>query len=284
MSRKEITFMSDSFVEDFVGGAALCDEELISCLRNEHKVDKIKTSEIDLIELLSRKNSFFLISNFFHLHPDLVYFIQENCDYALYAHDYKFVAHTNPNLYENFLVKKEDLINLNLYYNSKGVICQSYFQEKIHKLNLKEGTKTLNISGNFWSEEKLEGFFGLGYARKNGKTAIIDSPYPQKGVKESIKKCDEEGWEYDIISDQDNDKFLDKLSKYSRLVFLPSTPETLCRVVVEAKMMNIEVVTNDLIGASHEEWYIKEGENLVNHMKSFKGAAVSQIRSLIDNG
>lgn len=282
MSRTEITFISDSFIDDFIGGAALCDEELICCLRKKYKVNKIKSGDFNLINAMELKESFFILSNFFHLHPDLSYFIKRHCSYAIYAHDYKFVAHTNPNLYPEFLVKKEDLINLDLYYNCKGVICQSLFQEKIHKKNLKEGTNTLNISGNFWSDESLERLLDLSSSSKNDKTAIIDSPYPQKGVKESTDRCQQEGWEFDIISDSDNDKFLEKLSRYSRLVFLPSTPETLCRVVVEAKMMNIEVITNELIGASYEDWFKKEGQELIDHMYAFKDSAVLKIASLIN--
>ena len=149
---------------------------------------------------------------------------------------------------------------------------------------MKEGSHLINLSGNFWSTDQLNRLMGLGASPKNGKTVIIDSPYPQKGVAEAIEKCESEGWKYDIISDPDNNSFLSKLSSYSRLVFLPSTPETLCRVVVEAKMMNLEVVTNELIGAAYEPWYKKEGNELISHMREFKNTAATQIASLIDNG
>jgi len=46
-------------------------------------------------------------------------------------------------------------------------------------------------------------------------------------------------------------------------------------------MMNIDVITNNLIGASFESWYSKNGKDLINHMKKFKNGAVDQILSFI---
>ena len=47
------------------------------------------------------------------------------------------------------------------------------------------------------------------------------------------------------------------------LVFLPETPETLSRVIVEARMMNMGVVTNKLVGAASEPWYSLKGHDLI---------------------
>lgn len=281
MSSLKISFISDFFIDDSQGGAALSDEELVGQLSTRAEVTKIKSKDLSLSRLMSIKDSILIISNFFHIHPDTLFFIKENCTYILYAHDYKFVGHTNPNLYENFLIPKTDRINLTLYYNALCTICQSSFQEKIHQENLLPDSKTFNISGNFWGDDHLTLLEDLSTNKKNGKVAIIDSPYPQKGVAESKEYCEGRGLDYDIISDSTNIKFLKKLSNYSSLCFLPSTPETLCRVIVEAKMMNIDVITNNLIGASFESWYSKNGKDLINHMKKFKNGAVDQILSFI---
>ena len=68
-----------------------------------------------------------------------------------------------------------------------------------------------------------------------------------------------------------------KLSLYSKLVFFPSTPETFSRNFIEAKMMGLEIVSNDLIGASHESWYAKEGEELTNIMREKKKDLVNML-------
>ena len=53
---------------------------------------------------------------------------------------------------------------------------------------------------------------------------------------------------------------------HKSLVFLPETPETLSRIVVEARMMNMGVVTNKMIGAASEPWYALKGHELIDIM------------------
>ena len=41
--------------------------------------------------------------------------------------------------------------------------------------------------------------------------------------------------------------------------------------------MGLEIVSNDLIGASHESWYAKEGEELTNIMREKKKDLVNML-------
>ena len=47
---------------------------------------------------------------------------------------------------------------------------------------------------------------------------------------------------------------------------MPKTPETLSRIVVEARIMGMSVVTNKLVGATKEDWFSLKGEELVDVM------------------
>ncbi len=58
--------------------------------------------------------------------------------------------------------------------------------------------------------------------------------------------------------------FLKNLSKNKNLIFFPRTPETFSRIVVEARMMNMGLVTNNLIGATKEPWFKKKGLELID--------------------
>jgi hypothetical protein len=57
--------------------------------------------------------------------------------------------------------------------------------------------------------------------------------------------------------------FLTKLGNNKKLVFFPKTPETLSRVVVEARMAGMSVTTNNLVGATKEDWFSLKGEELI---------------------
>jgi len=83
-------------VEDFVGGAALNDEEIYKIFKkNNENIEKIKTSKITEEFLGKEKDSLFIVSNFFHLKEEVKNKLMD-LKYLLYAHDYKFVEHTNP--------------------------------------------------------------------------------------------------------------------------------------------------------------------------------------------
>jgi len=276
---KKIKLVSDYFVEDMIGGASLCDEEMYQTLKESFDIKKINSKNLKLKDLLD-DGCHFLISNFFHIHSEFLSYIFDNLDYSHYAHDYKFVQHTNPHVYENFLVPKSELINLDFFRNAKAVFCQSGLQESIYKKNIK--CKTFNLSGNFFSDNTLNTLSSKIRSNKNGKTAIIDSPYPQKGVKESIEYCKNNNLEYEIISSKSNLEFINMLSQFSSLCFLPNTPETLCRVIVEAKMMGLEIITNDLVGAKHEPWFELEGEDLCEYFFNFKIESLKSISSIIE--
>ena len=58
-------------------------------------------------------------------------------------------------------------------------------------------------------------------------------------------------------------RFLKKLGKNAKFLFLPKTPETLSRIAVEARMMGLSTITNELLGATKEEWYRLKGEELI---------------------
>jgi len=262
----KIILISDSFIDDFVGGAALNDEEIYNLLSKRFDVQKIKSRYLYEGFILENLDSFFIISNFFGINPAIRDLIQNKCKYILYCHDYKFVAHTNPAVYTDFKIPPNDLINVSFHTDAHRIICQTQFQKNIYDLNLKNPDKTTSFSGNLWSEEHLKRLGNLAEVEKNNKCAIIDSKYPQKGVKESVQYCKENNLEYDIIGDPDYSSFLEILSLYSTLVFHPSTPETFGRVILEAKMMGLKIITNKLIGASYESWYDFDGKELINYM------------------
>ena len=58
-------------------------------------------------------------------------------------------------------------------------------------------------------------------------------------------------------------EFLLRLGESEKFIFLPKTPETLSRIAVEARMMGLTVITNNLVGATGEEWFSLKGEDLI---------------------
>ena len=78
--------------------------------------------------------------------------------------------------------------------------------------------------------------------------------------------CQANNLEYELVSSPEYIQFLKRLGANKKFIFLPKTPETLSRVVVEARMMGLSVITNNLVGATKEEWFKLKGIELIDIM------------------
>ena len=106
----------------------------------------------------------------------------------------------------------------------------------------------------------------LSKGQKNDTCAIMATNNWHKNTEGAIRICKIKGWDYDLIQPCTYEVFLKRLGQNARFVFIPKTPETLCRIVVEARMMGLSTITNNLLGATKEDWYTLKGEELINRV------------------
>ena len=273
----EVVFISDYFAEDLIGGGELNDLELCILLSKKFKVSKIKSHDFTLD--MATKKSFYIISNFINLNRFSMKKIQEECSYIIYEHDHKYLKSRNPCLFTNHKAPSSEIINQTFYQNAKRVFCQSSFHEKIINKNL-TNVKTFNVSGNLWSDESIKLMINLSSKKKKDRYSVLNSSIKHKNTSETVFYCNAKGLEYELISSSNYSDFLSLLSNNKKFIFLPKTPETLSRVVVEAKMMNIKVTTNKLVGATYEPWFKLEGIKLINYMIENKKRIFKEIEEV----
>ena len=267
---KNLVYISDFFVEHVLGGGELNDHELIQMLQQEEKsVEKIQSHLADTEYLERQKDTFFLISNFCNLKQSSKDWLIDNGDYLIYEHDHKYLVSRNPADYRDFKAPISDIRNYSFYKNAIKIICQSKFHEDIVQKNLNLDN-ILNVGGNLWSIEALNKLRQFNKKEKQQKCSILNSSITHKNTHGASLYCKKNNLEYDLISSSSHIDFLDQISNNRIFVFLPKTPETLSRVVVEARMMGMSVRTNGLVGASHEPWFELKGDALVNRMLSLR--------------
>lgn len=266
----KIIYISDYFADEIVGGGELNDYELINIfLSNNIEIFKIKSNCVDIAFLQSTKNQSFIISNFIGLNKNCVDYITDNVRYVIYEHDHKYLISRNPAIYENFIAPKEQIINFNFYKNAKSILCQSNLHKSIvyNNLNL---NNIISLSGNLWSNEILDYIESISNNQKNDSFAILDSQIEHKNTFDAEMFCKYKNYQYTLIKDQNYKSFLNKLSLNKGLVFFPKTPETLSRLCVEARMLNLEVITNNFVGASKEEWFKLKGKDLIDFCRNMR--------------
>lgn len=263
MNKSSFLYISDFFLSDIVGGGELNDHELCSILG----ALKIRSQFVTLDFLSNHRDSNIIVSNYINLSQDCILELIKNHDYVIYEHDHKYLKNRNPAAYENYQAPKSELVNVDFYKNANAVFCQSTFHENIIKKNI-DITNVCNVSGNLWSVESLRILDILSKKEKRDRYSILNSGTWHKNTSETSFYCDKKGFKYDLISSSDYNEFLSLMSNNDKFIFLPKTPETLSRVIVEARMMGIKVITNKNVGASYEPWFSLKGSDLINYMKN----------------
>jgi hypothetical protein len=250
-----ITYVSDFFLNEIVGGGELNDDEVLKNLSSAGcSIVKLKSSELTIPIIRSLNDSFFIISNFCMVRKDCIDFLTDNCKY---------------------------IINRRFYENAIAVFCQSTLHEGIIKKNL--GVNNLyNVSGNFWSEESLATLESCSLGEKQDIVAIMNSQNWHKNTSEAVKFCQLKGIKYSLVEPAPYNVFLQNMSKNKKLMFFPKTPETLSRICVEARMMNMSVVANKNVGAAYEDWFSLKGVELVNFMRQKKKTVTLDILEYLD--
>ena len=89
-----------------------------------------------------------------------------------------------------------------------------------------------------------------------------------KNTQGAIRYCKLKNLDYDLILQCSYEEFLKRLGSNNKFLFLPQTPETLSRIVVEARMMGMTVLTNNQVGATKEDWFKLKGEELIAVMQN----------------
>ena len=275
-----IVFIADFFADQVLGGGELNNEELISLLIQEnYLVNKINSNSVDISLLKENKDSFFIISNFVNLSWECREWISRNTSYIIYEHDHKYLDSRNPASYRNFKAHAAALRNYSFYKNAQAVVCQSDFHKNIVQDNLNLNN-IISVGGNLWPLNTLDKLKEFSKKEKESKCSIMESNIPHKNTYKTIRYCESKNKEYDLISDANHINFLDKLSKNNTLAFFPGTPETLSRIACEARMMGMSVITNDLVGATHEKWFKLKGEKLINHMTNKRKEIVNMVKDV----
>jgi len=263
----KIFFIADFFANEVPGGGELNNHELVDILRKRGcDVSEVKSQDASPQFLNEQaSDSKFIVANFIGLPSASKHILQSEKQYIIYEHDHKYVKTRNPASYENFIAPKNEIINFDFYRNAKAVLCQSKFHADIVKSNL-HLENIHSVGGNLWSAKMLDFMYQISKEKKEKTYAIMQSDNWHKNTADAVRVCRAKEWDYDLIPPLPYEEFLTRLGKSSKFIFFPKTPETLSRIVVEARMMGLAVVTNNMVGATKEDWFSLKGIELISVM------------------
>lgn len=282
--KTKLCMVMDFYFSEIHGGAEINAESLIDRFISQgYNIVKTK-SELATVEFLDAHRDYvFIFSNFILLPERSKQYAIQNLKYFVYEQDHKYIKSRNPIKYVDFIAPKEERINIDFYSHAIKVMFLTKLSMNVFQLNT-ELNNLLNLESSVWRAGELEYFKQICNNKKSSKIAIMNSSNPIKRRSDCINLCKEKGWDYELIGDKNFKKFVEKMSKYEKFLFLTGHLETCARVVVEAKMLNLKVITNKkLIGAASEDWYLLSGEELINEMERISNSMPSKILETLND-
>lgn len=253
--------MSDFFVEDFSGGAELSDNVLIEFLQNNDlEVKKIRCSQFNI-----EKADAYIISNFVSLsEKNKRFFVESGVDYVIIERDQKYVRTRNTAEYPNFIAPKSEVVNRDFYAAAKTVFCLTSKQMEIMNKHLElDNLKSLGCTQ--FSKSQLSTLSENIDNKKNGKYAVVKG----KRWDKARAICYQKGLEYDVLEKQEYSKFISNLSNYEGIVFFSHAFESCCRLLIEARILNLSILTDNRNGCTYEDWFKQhKGRDLLDFIEN----------------
>lgn len=274
---KNVIFISDFSLKQVAhGGAEIEDDILCKFLGAEF----INSSEIKKFD----KNNLYIISNVSLMQQNILEEIVKH-EYIILEHDCKFCSSRWFWQYQDNLVPHNLQTNRNVYENALVTILQSTDHYNVFVKNNIPG-RFFNLECGLWAEDELKMFEGILQNNKTkiNKHIIYNSKNWIKNTNGAIDYCKLKNIPYDLLENDNNRyDFLNKLAKYSHLVFFPIARETLCRFVVEARCLGVNVITKGDYGAVLEPWFKKYKEHdLINYLKEKTAFNLQKIKEMVE--
>ena len=254
-----IIFVADLFADHYKGGAELTTEAI--CQSSLLPVNKFIASSLSLKIMKENKDAFWIFGNFYDVSEDCLLYAIKNLNYSVLEYDYKYCKYRSPGKHIQ-AEGKCDCEN-----SRRGKVVSMFLHRSVITWWMSEGQrdkycslfpfldKSGRVLSSVFSDNTLNYIDSLDTTNKNDKWVIMNSQSWIKGVDDAVKYAEENNLEYELLWGLEHKDFLKKLAESRGLIFLPKAGDTCPRMVIEAKLLNCELVLNDNVQHKNESWF-----------------------------
>ena len=267
-----IIFVSDNFIEQYVGGAELTTDAIMK--DSLLPVAKLLSRNVNTREMEKYKEHFWVFGNFALVPEECLIYAAKNLNYGALEYDYKYCIYRSPEKHikehgechcESSRGGKITSIFLNsakaLWWMSEGQMKHYH-----NKFSFLDNDRNIVLSSVF-SRETIALLETLDTKNKNNKWIILNSPSWIKGADDSIRYAKENNLEYELVWALEYNSLLKKLANSKGLIFLPKGSDTCPRITIEAKLLECELILNENVQHKDESWF-KTKETTIEYLRS----------------
>jgi len=169
------------------------------------------------------------------------------------------------------------------YANAKNVFAQSKIHAEVIIKNL-QINNVINLGMSLWSDEQIKSIRTIHGTQKMFPAVVMNSSNPIKNTAGASQFCREKNIEFKLIGSSNYIEFLSQLAVGEKFVFFPRVLETFNRVLLEARMLDCKIITNNLNGCISEEWFKEhKGKELIDFVEQQRDVVYNKVKEGIFN-
>jgi len=274
MSSKKIVILADSLSE--MGGAEKTLANYAQSLLTEHDVIFMDTEDLSPIHFDMYSDHIWIVGNFYTLIAGgiLDVFVERVRTYYIISFDYLFCPSRNLEYYRHlhgaeltyipYVRRVDEFLG--------GAKCL-FFMSEVQRAKYLQHLKLIKpnrcvVLGSLISQEDLKCIERHVGAEKMDLYCVYHQDTWQKGLEVSVAYCKDHNIPYEVLPALDYPSFIKKLSSYKGLVFLPRGGDTAPRLIIEAKLLGLELQINPNVEHAEESWFLEGRSSIISHMTS----------------
>jgi len=266
-------FVSDMFVQDYVGGAELTSDAIMK--KTRIPVGFLHSRQVNQKTVDALKDRHWIFGNFSDMPPDMILYCCKNLKYSIVEYDYKYCEYRLPEKHMTIAgscscedTTRGKLISV-FYANAKNLWFMSENQKNFYceKFPFLDKSSTHVLSSVF-CEETLDYIESLDIENKDDVWLIQESDSWVKGTPDAIGYAQENDIKFETFSGIKYPDMLRKFSKSKGFIFLPRSLDTCPRTVIEAKLLGCELKLNQNVQHKDEPWFSGTREDTLQYLKT----------------
>ena len=271
----KVVFVSDLHLEDYRGGAELSTDALMKT-SPFGEVCFLRSKELTKEHIAEGSQKLWVFFNFGSMNLNLVPAIVANCNYFIVEYDYKFCKYRS--IEKHTIEEKREC---DCHEQQFGMFMSSFFAGAEHVFYMSEaqrqrhferfpflGGEKSSVLSSIFDMPDLEFIERLRNSRSgdNQKFAIVGSNSWIKGTEETQRYLRDHQIDFDVLHGLSYHDLLRKLSEYKGLCFKPLGGDTCPRIVIEAKLLGLDLDINENVQHANEAWFNQNLEKVESYL------------------
>jgi len=285
----EVVFVADLFREEYAGGGELTTDALLQT--TPYKTHCLKSSDLNVNLIQQGVQKTWVFFNFRAMDHNLIPAIIQNLYYFVVEYDYKFCQYRSLELHHRQTGKNCDCheqqigkIITTFYTGANHLFFMSEQQRLIYLTRFPFLDENSSVLSSVFDIKDLEFIESLRNSREgdNGKWAIVDGNSWIKGINEItdlLSKMDEP---YELLGGLPYSDLLRTLSEFKGLAARPLGHDTCPRLVIEAKLLGLDLMINENVQHKDEEWFNLDLDGIEAYLLAGHERFWNQITSHIE--